>query len=123
HMIDHPGDAGAIVGIRVGEPARDPDRPRDRAPPAHRAALDARVHRHRARRGPEGLDGPVGVGAVVRPPGPPRGGPPDLDSRLAVEVADGLIQPAELTPAGTAQVVDPAAEGELLEAATLGERL
>src|SRR5690242_11555985 len=40
HEVDRPGDAGTVVGVGVGEPARDPDRPRDRALPADRAPLD-----------------------------------------------------------------------------------
>ena len=41
-----------------------------------------------------------------------RRGPPDLDARLAIEVADRLIQRAKLARAGTGQVIDPLAQRE-----------
>ncbi len=123
HLIDRPGDPGAVVRVAVGEPARDPDRARDRALPADRAPLDARVDRHRARRQQEGLDGDVLIRAVVRPPGPLGGGHPGLDAPLAVEVAYRPIQPAKFAGAGAAQVIDPALQGEFLQAPSPGELL
>ena len=51
-------------------------------------------------------------------------GPPDLDARLAVEIADsGSIQRLELAQPRPVQVVDPLAQGERLQSAALGELL